>query len=306
MKDRKIAVLYGGRSTEREVSLRSGAAIHKALVARGYDAELVDVGLDVAERLRAMNAQVAFIGLHGRYGEDGCIQGLLESMGIPYTGSGVLASALGMDKVATKQVFKMRGIPTADYVAVPPARMRELRIEDLPFGLPCVVKPSSEGSSVGVHIVKTPAEFEAACEDAAKYKGDIIIERYHKGREVQCAVLDDQALGVIEVRPAEEFYDYKAKYNSGGTTQYLYPAPLPEDVYKRVMDVTVDAHKSLGCGGATRTDLILTETGDIIVLEVNTLPGMTEASLLPKIAAGIGIDFGALCERILLGASLKA
>ncbi|WP_373044192.1 D-alanine--D-alanine ligase [Vulgatibacter sp.] len=306
MKGKKVAVLYGGRSSEREVSLRSGAAIHKALVAKGYDAELLDVDLDVAGKLRAMKAEVAFIGLHGRYGEDGCIQGLLESMGIPYTGSGVLASALGMDKVATKQVFKMRGIPTADYVAVRPDRMRELLIADLPFGLPCVVKPSSEGSSVGVHIVKTAEEFAAACEDAAKYKGDILIERYHRGREVQCAVLDDEALGVIEVKPAAEFYDYKAKYDSGGTTRYLYPAPLDEAMYRKVMDVTAEAHKALGCAGATRTDLILMDDGELIVLETNTLPGMTEASLLPKIAAGIGIDFPSLCERILQGASLKA
>lgn len=306
MKDKKIAVLYGGRSSEREVSLRSGAAIHQALVGLGYDAGLLDVGLDVAERLRAMKAEVAFIGLHGRYGEDGCIQGLLESMGIPYTGSGVLASALGMDKVATKQVFKMRGIPTADYVAVRPEAARDLRPEDLPFGLPCVVKPGAEGSSVGVHIVKTADQFAAACADAAQYKGDILIERYHKGREVQCAVLDDVALGVIEIRPATEFYDYTAKYNSGGTTQYLYPAPLEPALYQKVMDVTVEAHRALGCAGATRTDLILMEDGEVVVLETNTLPGMTEASLLPKIAAGVGIDFPALCERLLLGASLKA
>ena len=245
MKGKKVAVLYGGRSSEREVSLRSGAAIHKALVAQGYDVELLDVDFEVAAKLRAMGAAVAFIGLHGRYGEDGCIQGLLESMDIPYTGSGVLASALGMDKVATKQVFKMRGIPTADYIAVRPEAARALRPEDVPFGLPCVVKPGSEGSSVGVHIVKTPDQFAAACADAAQYKGDVLIERYHKGREVQCAVLDDEALGVIEVKPATEFYDYTAKYNSGGTTQYLYPAPLEPAMYRKVMDVTVEAHGAL-------------------------------------------------------------
>lgn len=306
MKDRKVAVLYGGRSAEREVSLNSGRAIHAALRSKGYDAELLDVDLHVDEKLRAMGAEVAFIGLHGRFGEDGCIQGLLESMGIPYTGSGVLASALAMDKVATKQVFRMRGIPTADYVAVPPSRMRDLRVEDLPFGLPCVVKPGAEGSSVGVHVVRTADQFAEACADAARFKGDILIERYHKGREVQCAVLDDEALGVIEVRPASEFYDYTAKYASGGTTRYLFPAPLEPAIYRRVMEVSLDAHRALGCAGATRTDLIVTEGGELIVLEVNTLPGMTETSLLPKIAAGVGIDFAALCERLLLGASLKA
>lgn len=306
MKGKKVAVLYGGRSSEREVSLRSGAAIHKALVSRGYDAELIDVDLDVAAKLRGIGAEVAFIGLHGRFGEDGAIQGLLESMGIPYTGSGVLASALGMDKIATKQVFLARGIPTPDYVTFAPQRARDVRAADLPFGLPAVVKPGGEGSSVGVHIVKTEAELVAACADASRFKGDVLIERYHKGREVQCAVLDDRALGVIEVRPAAEFYDYTAKYNSGGTTQYLYPAPLPPEQYQKVMDVTLAAHKALGCAGATRTDLILMPDGSVTVLEINTLPGMTEASLLPKIAAGLGYDFGDLCEKILEGASLKA
>lgn len=306
MKDKKIAVLYGGRSAEREVSLDSGAAIHRALLSKGYDAELLDVDLEVDVKLRAMKAQVAFIGLHGRFGEDGCIQGLLESMGIPYTGSGVLASALAMDKVASKQVFKMRDIPTADYVAVRSEDVAGLQVGDLPFGLPCVVKPNAEGSSVGVHIVKTAEQFAAACADAARYKGGVLIERYHKGREVQCAVLDDEPLGVIEIRPAAEFYDYTAKYKSGGTTQYLFPAPLEPALYDRVMQVSAEAHKALGCAGATRTDLMVTEAGELVVLETNTLPGMTETSLLPKIAAGQGMDFAALCERILLGASLKA
>lgn len=306
MKDKKVAVLYGGRSAEREVSLLSGAAIQTALRSRGYDAELLDVGLDVAEKLREMKAQVAFIGLHGRFGEDGAIQGLLESMGIPYTGSGVLSSALAMDKVATKQVFVARGIPTPDYVAVRPEDAKLLTGKALPFGLPAVVKPASEGSSVGVHIVKTEAELVDACADAARFKGDVLIERYMKGREVQVAVLDDEALGAIEVRPASEFYDYQAKYHSGGTTQYLFPAPLPEELYRRALDVTLAAHRSLGCAGATRTDLIVLPDGGVTVLEVNTLPGMTETSLLPKIAAGIGIDFPTLCEKILQGATLHA
>jgi D-alanine-D-alanine ligase len=306
LKTKKVAVLYGGRSSEREVSLRSGAAIHKALVARGYDAELLDVGLDVAERLRAMKAEVAFIGLHGRWGEDGCIQGLLESMAIPYTGSGVLASALGMDKVASKQAFLARGIPTAEYRVLTRDEARKASAAELPFGLPAVVKPNAEGSSVGVHIVKTADEYTAACADAAQYRGDVLVERFVKGREIQCAVLDDEALGSIEVRPAREFYDYIAKYNSGGTTQYLFPAPIPPAAEARVREVTLAAHRALGCAGATRTDLILAEDGSVTVLEVNTLPGMTETSLLPKIAAGRGLSFEDLCERILAGASLQA
>lgn len=306
MKSKKIAVLYGGRSAEREVSLASGAAIHKALLEKGYDAELIDVDLEVAARLREIGAEVAFIGLHGRWGEDGCIQGLLESMGIPYTGSGVLASALAMNKVATKEVFEYRKIPTAEWFAVRPDRVCELKPESIPFGLPCVVKPSEEGSSVGVHIVRSADQLAAACEDAARYKGMVLVERYHAGREVQVAVLDDVALGAIEVRPAAEFYDYKAKYHSGGTTQYLFPAPLPEPLYRRVLEVGLAAHRALGCSGYSRSDLIVDDSGEVFVLETNTLPGMTETSLLPKIAAGVGIDFPTLCERILLGASLKA
>nr|WP_050727536.1 D-alanine--D-alanine ligase [Vulgatibacter incomptus] len=306
MKTKKVVVLYGGRSAEREVSLWTGAAIHKALASRGYDAHLLDVELDVAARLRELGAEAVFIGLHGRFGEDGCIQGLLESMGLPYTGSGVLSSALAMDKVASKQVFDARGIPTPAWVSMRPEKARKLQAEDLPFPLPVVVKPASEGSSVGVHIARDQAALTAACEDAARFKGDVILERYHKGREVQVAVLDDEALGAIEIVPAAEFYDYQAKYKSGGTTRYLFPAPLPEPLYKATLDAALAAHRALGCSGATRTDLIVSDDGDLRVLEVNTLPGMTETSLLPKIAAGVGLDFADLCERILAGASLKA
>jgi len=306
MKSKKVAVLYGGRNSEREVSLWSGAAIHGALVERGYDVHLIDVDLEVAARLRELGAEVVFIGLHGRFGEDGCIQGLLESMGLPYTGSGVLSSALAMDKVASKQVFAARGIPTPAYHAVPAAEAVKLRLSDLPFPLPAVVKPASEGSSVGVHIAKDQASFAAACEDAARFGGEVLIERYIKGREVQVAVLDGEALGAIEVVPAAEFYDYNAKYKSGGTTRYLFPAPLPLSLYQAALETTLAAHRALGCSGATRTDLIIGEGGDLQVIEVNTLPGMTASSLLPKIAAGVGIDFPTLCERILAGASLKA
>lgn len=306
MKSKKVVVLYGGRSSEREVSLWSGAAIHEALLARGYDAALLDVDLDVAAKLRELGAEVAFIGLHGRFGEDGCIQGLLESMGIPYTGSGVLASALAMDKVASKQVFVTRGIPTPDYVALSQEAARCVEPSALPFGLPAVVKPASEGSSVGVHIAKDEASLRAACEDAARFQGEVLIERYVKGREIQVAVLDDEAIGAIEIVPEAEFYDYEAKYKSGGKTRYLFPAPLPAESNEAALTAALAAHRALGCSGATRTDLILRPDGGFDVLEVNTLPGMTESSLLPKIAAGKGLDFGDLCERILAGASLKA
>lgn len=306
LKHKRVGVLLGGLSSEREVSLRSGAAVAKALRGLGYDVVELDVGKDLAARLVAEKVDVAFIALHGRYGEDGCVQGLLECLFIPYTGSGVLASSLGMDKVFAKQVFLSHGIPTPPYRAFQSREEALAGVDALPFGLPAVVKPSREGSSVGVHICKTREEYVAAVEDAARLSGSILVEQYIKGREVQGGVLDNEALGVIEVVAAREFYDYQAKYQSGGTTKYLFPAPLPPEQYERVNQVCLAAHRALGCSGGSRSDVILTPSGDVFLLEINTLPGMTEASLLPKIAAGKGIDFAALCERLLLGAAVKA
>jgi D-alanine-D-alanine ligase len=302
---KKVAVLLGGRSSEREVSLRSGKACADALVQKGYDVTLVDVDLDVANRLRDGKIDVVFNGLHGRWGEDGCIQGLLEAMAIPYTGSGVLASALGMDKVVAKAMFQRLDIPLIEYRVFPPERAASVGVADLPFGLPCVVKPSGEGSSVGVHIVRDEPKLAAACRDAATFKGDLIVERYVKGTEVNVAVLDGKALGAIEIVPANEFYDYAAKYTAG-TTKYFYPARIPEAQTRRVMEAAEVAHRGLGCAGVTRVDFIVAPDGTPYILEINTLPGMTATSLVPKIAAGIGIPFPDLCERILEGAALKA
>ena len=304
-KGKKVAVLYGGRSTEREVSLRTGSGCADGLRQKGYDVTLVDADLDVAASLRAAGAEVAFVALHGRWGEDGCIQGLLESLAIPYTGSGVLASSLGMDKVFSKVLFRTFGLPVAEQVVFPHDRATPVTVAELPFGLPCVVKPSGEGSSVGVHVVREVGALAAAVQDAASYKGDVIVERYVKGKEIQVAVLDGKALGAIEVVPANEFYDYAAKYTAG-TTRYFYPARSPELHMRRVLEAAELAHRGLGCDGVTRTDFILTAEGTPFILEVNTLPGMTATSLVPKIAAGNGIPFPDLCERLLDGASLKA
>ena len=229
LKRKRVGVLLGGLSSERDVSLRTGAAVAKALRGLGYDVVKLDVGKDLAARLTAEKVEVAFIALHGRYGEDGCVQGLLECMFIPYTGSGVMASSLGMDKVFAKQVFIAHGIPTPPYRAFTTAEEARAALDSLPFGLPAVVKPSREGSSVGVAICKTKEEYLAAVDAASKLAGTILVEQYIKGREVQGGVLDNEALGVIEVVAAREFYDYEAKYQSGGTTQYLFPAPLPPD-----------------------------------------------------------------------------
>ncbi len=302
---KKVAVLYGGRSTERDVSLRTGKACADALVTKGYDVTLVDVDQELPARLREARIDVAFNALHGRWGEDGCVQGLLEAMGIPYTGSGVLASAMGMDKVVAKAMFKALGLAVIDYRVFPAAQAARIAASDLPFGLPCVVKPSGEGSSVGVHIVKDPTKLRDACEDAASFKGDVIAERYVKGSEVNVAVLEGKALGAIEIVPANEFYDYAAKYTAG-TTKYFYPARIPEAHAKRVMEAAEAAHRGLGCAGVTRVDFIIAPDGVPYILEINTLPGMTATSLVPKIAAGLGIAFPDLCERILESAALKA
>ena len=302
---KKVAVLYGGRSSERDVSLRTGKACADALKERGHDVTLVDVDLEVAARLRADRAEVAFIALHGRWGEDGSIQGLLESMAIAYTGSGVLASALGMDKVWSKMLFREHGLKVIEYRVFPPEAARSVAVGDLPFGLPCVVKPACEGSSVGVHIVREAAALATACEDAARYKGNILVERYIKGVEVDVAVLDGKALGAIEVVPTREFYDYTAKYTPGAT-QYYYPARIPEEQYRRVSAAAEEAYAALDCAGVVRIEFIITGDGTPYVLEANTLPGMTATSLVPKIAAGNGISFADLCERLLDGASLKA
>lgn len=306
LKSKRIGVLMGGLSAEHDVSLRTGAAVSKALRSLGYDVVDIDVGKDVAARLVAEKVDVAWIALHGRYGEDGSIQGLLESLFIPYTGSGVLASALGMEKVYAKQVFSTHGIPTPPYKVFSDAASAKSAADSLPFPFPVVVKPSREGSSVGVHVCKTKDAYLAAVDDASKYAGFLLVEQFIKGREVQGAVLDDEALGVIEVVVAREFYDQEAKYKAGSGTRYLFPAPIPADQYARVNEVCLAVHKALGCTGASRSDVIATESGEVFVLEINTLPGMTETSLLPKIAAGRGIDFPTLCERILLSASLKS
>jgi D-alanine-D-alanine ligase len=217
----------------------------------------------------------------------------------------VLASALGMDKVFSKLLFRDQGLDVVEYRVFPREKAAHVGAGDLPFGLPAVVKPAGEGSSVGVHIVREADALAAACQDAAAYKGDIIVERFVKGMEVNVAVLDRKALGAIEIVPSREFYDYVAKYTPG-TTQYFYPARLPPEHVKRLHAAAEKAHLALGCDGVTRVDFIVPPDGTPYILELNTLPGMTATSLVPKIAAGNGISFADLCERLLEGAGLKA
>jgi D-alanine-D-alanine ligase len=299
---KRIGVIMGGPSAEREVSLKSGQGVLAALRARGHDAVAIDwtgAAHDLWAALRDAQVEVAFVALHGAYGEDGCVQGVLECCGIPYTGSGVLASAVAMDKVFSRRVLEQAGIESPRWCVY-------RGLADVHrIGLPLMVKPSREGSSVGISIVHDEAELQPALDRAAHGHGVVLLEEYVRGREIDVAVLDGEVLGDVEVRPATEFYDYAAMYERADT-QLLAPAPITPAERHLIWDLARRAHRVLGCHGATRTDLILTPSGRAVCLEVNTLPGLTERSLLPKIATAQGLDYATLIERILAGACLKA
>ena len=294
----RIVVLMGGLSTEREVSLETGRGVHKALTELGYNSVALDWhdDLELPTALTECGAKVVWNALHGTYGEDGAIQGLLTSLGIPFTGAGILASSLAMDKVASKRIFMGANITTPPWAIV----SSPSQLNDWP--VPCVVKPSREGSSVGVTIITKTAQRAAALALAESCKGVVLVEDYIAGAELHVAILDQAILGSVEVRPSVEFYDYDAKYKRHDT-QYLIPPTLDASVVENAEKLALAAHHAVGCDSYSRVDLRIDESGTAFVLEVNTLPGMTSHSLLPKIAASRGISYGALCERILLGAS---
>lgn len=295
---KKIGVLMGGLSAEREVSLKSGAAVMGSLTRQGYNVCAIDVNTEVALTLRRENVDVAFIALHGRYGEDGIIQGLLEMMRIPYTGSGVLASALGMNKAQARSLFIAAGLTTPPCVLLTEQEKGIFKTNPPAFGYPAVVKPISEGSSVGVTIVENSSGFPAAFNEAFRFGPKILVEQYISGTEVHVGILDQTPLGAIEIRPKTGFYDYTAKYVKG-MSEHIFPADLPPNVYKEILEWGRKAHLSLGCSGYSRADFILDRAYQPYILEVNTLPGMTETSLLPEIARGVGISFDQLVEKIL-------
>jgi D-alanine-D-alanine ligase len=303
MTSRKIGILMGGMSSEREVSLRTGEAIVAALVERGHHAVPVYVDRDLDLALRQERIDVAFIALHGRLGEDGCVQGLLETMGIPYTGSDVLASALAMNKVKAKELFRLHNLPTPAYYVLGPGDEADVVAAHADFGFPCVVKPVREGSSVGVAICRDESELVAAAERAFCFDAEVLVERFITGIEVSVAVLGDRAIGAVEIEPRAGFYDYANKYTRGATEYHVPPRISPER-YRGILAQATRAHRALGCAGATRVDIIISESGNEFVLELNTVPGMTRTSLLPKIAHAAGIDFGELCEIMLSGAGL--
>ena len=296
-------LLKGGTSGERDISLKSGAACAEGLRSEGFTVEEIDpADADAFHRLVDYAPDVVFIALHGGDGEDGSIQGLLQSLGIPFTGPGVLASALAMDKSRAKSFYLGCGLPTAPWVTLAHGSKYDSAEVLEKVGCPCVVKPASEGSALGVHIVNSPDEFEPAVQEALTHAGDIVVERFLDGIEVTCAVLgndDPEALPVIEIVPQgeSEFYDFEAKYAIGGA-DHIIPARISDELTRKCQQIAVETHKALGCRGVSRSDIII-EGDNCWLLETNTIPGMTETSLLPDAAAKVGIEFGPLCRMLL-------
>jgi D-alanine-D-alanine ligase len=307
----KITVLMGGLSPEREVSLNSGAAVAKALKARGHDVRSLDVQGNRDDRWgafeRAMNsrevaeAEVVFIALHGEEGENGTVQALLDLKGKPYTGSGVLASALAMDKVMTKRVFDLGSVPNPQWALVPASAAEEdVSIAIAPLGgVPVVTKPIDQGSTVGISIVQDADGLMDAVEEAGRFSEQVLIERYIPGRELTVTILGGDSLPLVEIVPEGGFYDYRCKYTSG-KSQYICPAEIPEEKAREIQDLAFRAFDLLGCEGFARVDLRLSDEGDPFFLEINTVPGMTALSLVPMAAKAVGIDFPDLVERICL------
>ena len=296
----------GGASAEREVSIRSGEAVVAALSGLGYEVTPVVLGADGQALAQLASAQldVAFLALHGRLGEDGCVQGALELLGVPYTGSSVLASALAMDKLKAKELFRLHNVATPPYYVFgsqhSPADLEEVHGS---FGFPVIVKPRREGSSLGVARANNVSELAQAISAALAYDSSVLVERFIAGKELAVAILDGRVLGAIEIAPRSGVYDFHAKYTPG-MTEYFMPARLPAARYRGVLNLAERAARALDTSGAVRVDLLVTEGQNEYVLEVNTLPGMTETSLLPKIAGAAGFGFAELCQAILERATL--
>ena len=299
----KIAVVMGGWSPEREVSLSSGTKCATALREEGYDVTEIDAGPDLGERLATVRPDAVFNALHGVGGEDGCVQGLFEVMRLPYTHSGVLASALAMDKEKAKAVFRMSGLPVAESVTATIQEAASAHMMEPPY----VVKPINQGSSVGVFIVhkgdnRPPAELKDA-QSQWSLKEVVMVERYIAGRELTCAVLGDEALGVTEILANKAFYDYEAKYAAGGS-DHIVPAPIDADLYEEIRRQALMAHRALGCRGATRSDFRYDpDTNELILLEINTQPGMTPTSLVPELAEHAGMNYRELVRWMVEDAS---
>ncbi len=308
----RVGVLMGGESAERDISLKTGRAVHQALLRRGYNAVAIDVGPSLTRELADQKIEIAFLALHGPGGEDGSIQGFLESIKMPYTGSGILASAVAMHKVTAKSLLRAEGIPvpagTVVHRGESSTANRVLRSAKLK--LPVVVKPATQGSSIGVTIVREPSRWKEALQLAHRYEREAVVEAYVPGHEVTVSILGGSdgrllALPAVEIVAPGGFYNFSAKYEKG-KTQYLCPAPLSATIARRIRDLAITAYRVVGCDGAVRVDFRITPRWRPYVLEINTVPGMTETSLLPMAAAKAGIDYESLTERILESALRRA
>ena len=305
MNKEKVTVLMGGTSAERDVSLDSGKACAKALAEIGFDVTSLDAKGDFIEKLIKNKPDKVFNALHGRFGEDGSIQGLLEHLKIPYTHSGILSSAIAMDKLTSKKIFKDAKISSPEYQVI--KNLKDFQSSKI--GYPCVVKPNNEGSSVGVYIFNEPKKSdEDKVISLLKKYNFLILEKYIPGREIQVAVMGSKALGAIEIVPTRSFYDYEAKYSANAKTKHIIPVKIDEVDYKKILDIALQAHNILGCRGVTRSDFRYNESdkvNKIYILEVNTQPGMTSLSLVPEIANYYGISFNELVKWIINDASIN-
>ncbi|MDP2927385.1 MAG: D-alanine--D-alanine ligase [Candidatus Omnitrophota bacterium] len=304
----RVGVLMGGPSSEREISLKSGKAVFSALKEAGVEAVPIDITTDNLQEnialLKSYNLDCAFIALHGRFGEDGVIQGILEKLNLPFTASGVEASQLAMNKIGSLEIFSQGGlyVPKSQFIEKSAYEKSSAFTKSAAFtnqlGFPLVVKPANHGSSIGLSLVERIQELPAAIQLAFKFDERIIIQEYISGRELTVGILDEVALPVIEIIPNNKFFDFAAKYQAG-LTQYIVPAALDQGVTLEVQKVALQGHKLLGCYGCSRVDIILTKDGCPYILEVNNIPGMTATSLLPKAAKIVGIDFSQLCLKLL-------
>ncbi|MEI6831495.1 MAG: D-alanine--D-alanine ligase [Candidatus Omnitrophota bacterium] len=305
----KVGVLMGGPSSEREISLKSGKAVLAALSESSVNAVGIDIITDDEQEniklLKSYNLDCVFIALHGRFGEDGTIQAILEKMNLPFTGSGVQASRLAMDKIGSLEVFKKQGLYIPKFLSLERPTYKKSNDFKNELGLPLVIKPANHGSSIGLSIVESVTDIAFAIDLAFQYDTRVILQEYIKGRELTVGILDELALPVIEIIPQNKFFDFQAKYQSGAT-EYIVPAHLDDQISESAQKAALIAHKALGCFGCSRTDIILSRDNFPYLLEINTIPGMTSTSLLPKAAKTVGIGFDQLCLKLLELAYEKA
>lgn len=303
----KIGVLMGGRSPEREISLRTGEAVYNAIRTLGHPAVKIDAGFDVVERIKEEGIELAFLALHGKYGEDGTIQGLLEMVGIPYTGSGILASSLAMDKIATKKMLSFAGLPTPLFMTLEKNVVKTLGVQaaaekiNSEMGLPLVVKAPTQGSTIGITFVHKKEDLISALELAYRYDHTALVEQFIEGRELTASVLGNEnpvALPLIEIVSTTGVYDYEAKYTAG-LSEHIIPPRISQEQQDVIRDLAVRTFKTLGCRGLARVDFMLDHQGNPFILEVNTIPGMTATSLFPDAARAAGIEFPELIDRII-------